>query len=127
MSAPAKADPHGYFARKAQREAAIRAAAPYRIDDQHEMIADYDTLAARLAAVGLTVDLDPVRPGVFRILDEASAHPCGYVRTAYIDGKAAYEADLARHPWHHDDAPRPAWDDLPEYARWSWNRNPTQR
>lgn len=42
-------------------------------------------------------------------------------------GRRAYERDLARQPLYHDRTPRPSWDALPEIARWSWERNPTDR
>lgn len=39
-------------------------------------------------------------------------------------GKAAYAASLAAAPLYHDGTPRPAWDDLGNVARWSWERPP---
>lgn len=42
-------------------------------------------------------------------------------------GQKAYEAELEYCPNYHDGAPRRAWDQLPEYAQWSWERNPTPR
>lgn len=37
-------------------------------------------------------------------------------------GRMDYEADLARRPLYHDGSPRPAWEQLSEIAKWSWNR-----
>lgn len=37
-------------------------------------------------------------------------------------GKAAYEADCLRRPVYHDGSPRKSWDNLPEIAKWSWER-----
>jgi hypothetical protein len=42
-------------------------------------------------------------------------------------GQTAYELDCLRAPRYHDKTERAAWDRLPEYARWSWERNPTPR
>lgn len=42
-------------------------------------------------------------------------------------GQRAYERDLARRPFYHDGTARPSWDMLSEIARWSWDRNPTDR
>lgn len=42
-------------------------------------------------------------------------------------GRAAYEADRLGCPVYHDGKPRPHWEALPDYARESWCRNPTQR
>lgn len=42
-------------------------------------------------------------------------------------GQLAYERDLTATPTYHDGKERRAWDQLPEYARWSWERNPTDR
>lgn len=44
-----------------------------------------------------------------------------------MTGQQAYEADLQRQPLYHDGTPRKSWDQLSDIARWSWNRNPTQR
>lgn len=71
-------DPFGYYARKAQREAAIRAAAPYRIDAQAEIVPTFEALESRLNSVGLGVDLDGIG-GRFRIFDLFTAAPCGTV------------------------------------------------
>ena len=38
-------------------------------------------------------------------------------------GRAAYEADLAAIPCYHDGAPRPAWSELLDLVRWSWERD----
>ena len=40
-------------------------------------------------------------------------------------GQRAYERDVALHPTYHNGQPRPAWERLPDYARESWERNPT--
>ena len=42
-----------------------------------------------------------------------------------MTGEQAYEADRAQLPLYHNGTPRPCWADLPDYAQWSWNRNPT--
>ena len=39
-------------------------------------------------------------------------------------GQIAYEADVIVYPHYHDGTPRNMWDELPEYARWTWVRNP---
>lgn len=49
-----------------------------------------------------------------------------------MTGEEAYAEDCRRQPdypaqWGLEAAPRPAWSQLPEYAQWSWNRNPTPR
>lgn len=51
----------------------------------------------------------------------------GTRKMRFANGRAAYEEELRRLPLYHDGAARPSWDALPEYARWSWSRNPTQR
>lgn len=45
----------------------------------------------------------------------------------YTAARAAYQEDVKRKPHYHDGAPRPAWDQLPAWARWTWARNPTPR
>lgn len=42
-------------------------------------------------------------------------------------GQQAYERDLARRPRYHDGTPRVSWERLSDIARWSWERNPTDR
>lgn len=42
-------------------------------------------------------------------------------------GQRAYEVDCQRKPCYHDGNTRRTWASLPEYAQWSWNRNPTPR
>lgn len=42
-------------------------------------------------------------------------------------GQAAYEAERASWPRYHDGTFRPAWGALPDYARASWERDPTSR
>lgn len=42
-------------------------------------------------------------------------------------GQIAYDADCHARPRYHDGALRKTWAELPEYARWSWERNPTPR
>ena len=39
-------------------------------------------------------------------------------------GQLDYESDLQRRPLYHDGKPRKAWSQLPELARWSWEREP---
>jgi hypothetical protein len=40
-------------------------------------------------------------------------------------GQIAYEADCAARPYYGDGARRKKWEQLPAYAQWSWERNPT--
>jgi hypothetical protein len=42
-------------------------------------------------------------------------------------GQIAYEADVKARPLYHDGKPRRQWHQLPYFARWSWERNPTSR
>jgi hypothetical protein len=42
-------------------------------------------------------------------------------------GQIAYEIDCERAPRYHDATPRKAWEGLQDYARQSWERNPTPR
>lgn len=42
-------------------------------------------------------------------------------------GQLAYEEDVRRRPRYPDGKPRDTWDQIDPIARWSWNRNPTQR
>ncbi len=42
-------------------------------------------------------------------------------------GEAAYECDRARQPHYHTGAARPAWTDLDELCRSTWQRNATPR
>ena len=42
-------------------------------------------------------------------------------------GQQAYERDVARTPLYHDGQPRRSWQDICAIARWSWERNPTDR
>lgn len=37
-------------------------------------------------------------------------------------GREAYEASLAAVPNYHDGTPRPSWDALPAFAKWTWTR-----
>lgn len=37
-------------------------------------------------------------------------------------GQMAYEADVAKTPNYHDGKPRPAWSELGDVERWSWER-----
>ena len=39
----------------------------------------------------------------------------------------AYGADVGARPDYHDGTARPAWERLADYARASWERNPTPR
>lgn len=47
--------------------------------------------------------------------------------SAEAQGRAAYEADLARKPFYHDGVRRPRWEQLRECAQDSWIRNPTPK
>ena len=42
-------------------------------------------------------------------------------------GQIAYEADILALPNYHDGMPRPTWNRLPDYAKWSWERHPKPR
>jgi hypothetical protein len=42
-------------------------------------------------------------------------------------GHAAYLEDCVRKPTYHTGEPRPTWQSLDEWARWSWEREPTPR
>lgn len=42
-------------------------------------------------------------------------------------GQLAYEKELLTCPNYHDGMPRRAWGKLPDYAKWSWEKNPTPR
>ncbi len=76
----ARPDPFGYFARKAAREAAIRAAAPYMIDGSESgPFASFEALESHLKGLGLHVDPDPLPGGRFAILDSFTAYRCGTV------------------------------------------------
>ena len=58
-----------------------------------------------------------VKPVIAAMLDEG--------RT--MTGQQAYEAELAARPNYEDGAARKPWDDLPDYAKASWDKNPTSR
>ncbi len=45
--------------------------------------------------------------------------------TSHTPGRIAYEADIRAQPLYHDGTPRRTWNQLPDYAQWSWERNPT--
>ncbi len=77
----ARPDPFGYYARKAARESAIRAAAPYRIRSSGASFADYDKLEAHLHAYGLGIDLASGAAGKFSIIDCASGYLCDKLET----------------------------------------------
>lgn len=79
------ADPFGYYARKAAREQVIRAAAPYRIDGQGLLIADFESLVARLASVSLAVDVEPSPNGTFPVYDPATGFLCGFVEPVTVE------------------------------------------
>jgi YD repeat-containing protein len=56
----------------------------------------------------------------------------GSMAAVRTPGQLAYERDLERQPTYHiadhgTDAPRPAWHELSDIARWSWEQNPTDR
>lgn len=38
-------------------------------------------------------------------------------------GQTRYERDVRFYPYYPGGFPRRAWDELPEYARWSWEQN----
>lgn len=40
-------------------------------------------------------------------------------------GQLAYEEDVRRKPEYPDGCPRPSWDDIPDYAKKTWEKNPT--
>lgn len=42
-------------------------------------------------------------------------------------GHTAYEADLRQQPRYHDGTSRRTWEQLSDFAKWSWERNPTPR
>lgn len=42
-------------------------------------------------------------------------------------GELAYLEDCRRQPAYHDGTPRKSWDELPDYVRDTWGRNPTPR
>jgi hypothetical protein len=42
-------------------------------------------------------------------------------------GQIAYEAELVYCPNYHDGSPRCPWEKLADYAKWSWEKNPTPR
>jgi len=77
----ARPDPFGYYARKAAREATIRAAAPYRIVSSGACFADFDTLEAHLRDYGLAVDPGNCSAGRYAIFDPASGYLCDWLAT----------------------------------------------
>ena len=42
-------------------------------------------------------------------------------------GQAAYEEDCRRKPTYPNGGQRIPWERLPDYAQWSWEREPTPR
>jgi hypothetical protein len=46
------------------------------------------------------------------------------VRGFRIRGRAAYEADVAKHPVYHDGAARKTWEELCATARLAWTTEP---
>lgn len=42
-------------------------------------------------------------------------------------GQIAYDADVAARPRYDDGTPRRRWEQLPQVAQWSWERNPIPR
>ena len=45
-----------------------------------------------------------------------------------MTGKEAYEEDVRRCPiYPHNGEQRPSWDELPDVAKCTWNKNPTPR
>lgn len=57
----------------------------------------------------------------------ARAHVVNSTPIFMTPGRIAYEADMRRCPFYHDNAPRRTWEQLSPEARWSWERNPTPR
>jgi hypothetical protein len=39
-------------------------------------------------------------------------------------GQRAYEQDVKERPTYHDGTPRPGWDYLASWAKWSWEKSP---
>ena len=37
-------------------------------------------------------------------------------------GQLDYEAAVAKRPCYEDGTPRKTWEQLPDYAKWSWER-----
>lgn len=37
-------------------------------------------------------------------------------------GKELYAEDVLKTPLYHDGTPRRTWEQLPEWAHWSWNK-----
>ena len=79
------ADPFGYYARKAAREAPLRAAAPYRIVSSGKVYSDFDALEAGLRAYGLALDPGNLSAGRLAIIDSFSGAICDWLAS----GKAA--------------------------------------
>jgi hypothetical protein len=42
-------------------------------------------------------------------------------------GEIAYTEDVRRRPTYHTGEPRPAWAQINDWAKTSWERNPTPR
>lgn len=78
----ARPDPLGYYARKAARESAIRAAAPYLIRSSGARFDSFDKLETYLRGIGLAVDPASGCPaGRFVIFDPASGSICDWLET----------------------------------------------
>lgn len=77
---PARPDTFGYFARKAQREADIRAAAPYIVGNgETGRFASFEALESHLQGLGLCVDPARLSNGGFAVRDCFTACRCGTV------------------------------------------------
>jgi len=48
-------------------------------------------------------------------------------RNPVTPGHAAYLEDCARKPTYETGEPRRSWESLEDWARWSWEREPTPR
>lgn len=42
------------------------------------------------------------------------------------NGQMAYEADVLKTPLYPDDTPRKTWEQLPEYARRTWEKRESE-
>lgn len=45
----------------------------------------------------------------------------------HTPGRIAYEEDVRRRPTYDNGNSRAAWNALPDYAKWSWEKNATPR
>lgn len=83
-----------------------------------------ERIASEAAANGVTAEVFPAanRPKLF-----AWRHPVDAKRHRVTPGQSAYEEDVRRRPHYDGGAKRPEWAELSDVARWSWDRDPTQR